>query len=76
MQKLIELYEMVSLNDAALRSSEKLEILKARRALDIFERTMENFKTISPDAPTAAKPSFHMAACSVCQGRKELLPGF
>jgi hypothetical protein len=33
MQKLIEFYEMVSLNDAALRRGEKTAILKARLAL-------------------------------------------
>jgi len=62
MQKLIELYEMMSLNDAALGGSEKLAILKARRALDIFERTMESFKTISTETPTPAQPTLHMAA--------------
>jgi hypothetical protein len=43
MQKLIEFYEMASLNDAALRSSEKTAILKARLALRMFERAMESF---------------------------------
>jgi hypothetical protein len=37
MQKVIEFYEMVSLNDAALRGSEKTAILKARLALKMFE---------------------------------------
>jgi hypothetical protein len=44
MQQMIELYEMVSMNDAALRGTEKLSILKARLALQMFERAMQNFK--------------------------------
>jgi len=56
MQQLIEFYEMVSLNDAALRDSERTAILKARLALRMFERAMESFKTSSTDAtqPTGA----------------------
>ena len=45
MQQLIEFYEMVSLNDAALGDSERTAILKARLALNMFERAMESFKT-------------------------------
>ena len=41
MQKLIELYEMASLNDGALRETEKLAIRNARLALRMFERAME-----------------------------------
>ena len=44
MQKLIEFYEMVSLNDGGLRGSEKTAILDAGRALRIFEHAMETFK--------------------------------
>jgi hypothetical protein len=44
MQQLIELYEMVSLNDGALRGSERLTILKAGFALRMFERAMQSFK--------------------------------
>jgi hypothetical protein len=44
MQQLVEFYEMVSMNDAALRGKEKLAILKARLALQMFERAMLNFK--------------------------------
>jgi hypothetical protein len=47
MQQMIELYEMVSMNDASLRGTEKLAILKARLALQMFERAMLNFKTES-----------------------------
>ena len=62
MQKLIEFYEMVSLNDAALRGSEKTAILKARLALRMFERAMESFKAISGEVPSAAGHGFRMAA--------------
>jgi hypothetical protein len=47
MQQMIELYEMVSMNDATLRGTEKLAILKARLALQMFERAMLNFKAES-----------------------------
>ena len=55
MQKLIEFYEMVSLNDAALRGDEKTAILKARQALRMFEQAMESFKAVSSDALSAAE---------------------
>jgi hypothetical protein len=51
MQQLIEFYEMVSMNDAALRGSEKTAILKARLALQMFERAMQNFKAEAAPAP-------------------------
>jgi hypothetical protein len=44
MQQIIEFYEMVSMNDAALRGSEKMAILKARLALQMFERAMQTFR--------------------------------
>ena len=47
MQQMVELYEMVSMNDASLRGTEKLAILKARLALQMFERAMQSFKTES-----------------------------
>ena len=62
MQKLIEFYEMVSLNDAALRGSEKTAILKARLALRMFERAVESFRAISCKVPSAAEHGFRMAA--------------
>jgi len=62
MQELIEFYEMVSLNDAALSGSEKAAILKARLALKMFERAMESFKAISCEAPSAAEQGFRTAA--------------
>ena len=60
MQKLIEFYEMISINDAALRDSEKAAILKARLALSLFEGAMESFKRASAEAP--ADSCFKMAA--------------
>jgi hypothetical protein len=62
MQKLIEFYEMVSLNDAALRGSEKTAILKARLALRMFERAMEIFKATSAEVPSAAEHGIRLAA--------------
>ena len=56
MQQLIEFYEMVSLNDAALRGSEKTAILKARLALNMFQRAMRDFKEASAPMPAAAEP--------------------
>lgn len=56
MQKLIEFYEMASLNAAALGDSEKLAILEARRALRKFARAMESFKM------GAVEPVFHADA--------------
>jgi len=50
MQQMIEFYEMVSVNDAALRGPEKLAILKARLALQMFERAMQKFKAESAPA--------------------------
>jgi hypothetical protein len=47
MQQMIEFYEMVSMNDACLHGTEKLAILKARLALQMFERAMATFKTES-----------------------------
>ena len=62
MQQMIEFYEMVSLNDAALRGSEKTAILKARLALNMFERAMATFKTASAETPAAADSCFLTAA--------------
>jgi hypothetical protein len=62
MQKLIEFYEMVSMNDAALSDGERIAILKARLALRMFERAMESFKAISDEVPSAAEYGFRIAA--------------
>jgi hypothetical protein len=62
MQNLIELYEIVSLNDAALRDSERQAILNARICLRMFERAMESFKSTSAEAPAAAESCFPLAA--------------
>ena len=62
MQELIEFYEMVALNDAALRGSEKTAILRARLALSMFERAMESLKRASTGAPSEARGWFRIAA--------------
>ena len=62
MEKLIEFYEMVSLNDAALCGSEKAAIRNARRALRMFERAMKNFKTVSTEVPYDSEISLRLAA--------------
>ena len=61
MQKLIELYEMVSMNEAALRSSENAALVKARHALNMFEQAMEALKAASAGAQ-AGEASFQVAA--------------
>jgi len=62
MQNLIEFYEMVSMNDAALCGSEKMAILRARFALGMFAQAMAAFKTASADEPSAAEESLAIAA--------------
>ena len=64
MQKLLEVYEMVSLNDAVLSGNEKMAILKARIALHIFARAMESFNrgSSAEPRPAAAVASLRMAA--------------
>jgi hypothetical protein len=61
MQKLIELYEMVSLNSDALHASERAAIIEAGRALGTFERAMESFKR-DATGPSIAEASFGIAA--------------
>ena len=56
MEQMIELYEMVSMNDTSLRGTEKMAILKARLALNMFERAMQSFKLAnSSEAPAVMK---------------------
>ena len=62
MQQLIEFYEMVSMNDAALSGNEKTAVLKARLALNMFERAMESFKAASAATPAANESCFLTAA--------------
>jgi len=62
MQKLVEFYEMVSLNDASLEGSEREAILKAGVALRMFERSMESFKTGSIDLGETAEALLGLAA--------------
>lgn len=60
-QKLVEFYEMVSLNDSGLQDSEKAAIRKARRGLRMFQRAMDSLKSSSSEAP-APETSFRVAA--------------
>jgi hypothetical protein len=62
MQQMIEFYEMVSMNDAALRGSERTAILKARLALRMFERAMESFKQASAPETSAENSSCFLTA--------------
>ena len=62
MEKLIEFYEMVSLNDADLRGSEKMAILKARLALNMFKRSMAMFQPGSTQELSQPETNFRMAA--------------
>jgi hypothetical protein len=61
-QQLIEFYEMVSLNDAALGGKEKVAMLKARLALQMFERAMQSLKSDDTVATSPPEASFRMAA--------------
>ena len=55
MQNLIELYEMVSMNDAALLGVEKMAFLRAQFALGMFVQAMQAFKRASAEqAPPEA----------------------
>jgi hypothetical protein len=71
MQKLVEFYEMASLNTASLDEGEKMAILEARRALRKFARAMESFKMAPVEAAANADLSRRMAAW---EGGLELLP--
>ena len=62
MQKLIEFYEMASLNTAALGDGEKLAILEARRALRKFARAMESFKAAPMEAALDTDTTLRVAA--------------
>jgi hypothetical protein len=59
---LIELYEMVYLNAAALSGGEKTAILKARLALAMFARAMKGFKRASAGMPSPSEANFEIAA--------------
>lgn len=44
MQQMIELYEMVAMNEDALRDTDRRAIQQARLALGMFERAMQGFQ--------------------------------
>ena len=87
-QRLIEFYEMVSLNEGALRGKEKLAILKARLALRVFERAMQSLKAECSEvqSPTeslvgpghgpvdAWAVAAEVRGCHQCERREENVP--
>jgi hypothetical protein len=64
MQKLIEFYEMASLNAGALGDGEQMAILEARRALRKFARAMESFKMAPMGTSFNEDVSLRLAAWS------------
>ena len=44
------------MNDAALSGAKKMAILKARLALNMFQRAMQDFKAASAPMPAAVEP--------------------
>ncbi len=62
MQNLIELYEMISMNDAALGRGERMAILRAELALSMFRQAMLAFKRASADEASAAESPLALAA--------------
>jgi len=62
MQKLIEFYEMVSVNDAGLRGTEKAAIIDARRALLMFEHAMERLRHGTTEPASVAEIRLSPAA--------------
>ena len=62
MHHLIELYDIASLNDAALCEGEKAAIIQARLALRMFVRAMERFKRVSAEVSPAPEADLAMAA--------------
>jgi hypothetical protein len=67
MQKLIEFYEMASLNAAALGDREKMAIVEARRGLRLFARAMESFKMGTVEAEVNADVKRRMAQWEAAQ---------
>jgi hypothetical protein len=62
MQELIEFYEMVDLNDAALSGRERLALFEARRALRLFEKAMETLRANSSALSYPTEADFFLAA--------------
>jgi hypothetical protein len=64
MEKLFELYEMVSMNDSVLRGTEKQMIQQARMAMRVFERAMRSFSAQFEHTPSEvespAVPETHL----------------
>lgn len=62
MEHLIELYEMLSMNYAALCDSEQAAVLRARLAMSMFLRAMESFTKPSAEAAFDAESDLPIAA--------------
>ncbi len=77
MLPLMELFDMVSLNEAVLSDTERQALLKARLALGIFERAMQRFKSeAAAGSSDAAELRVSAAAATMAVGRVEMLqPG-
>jgi hypothetical protein len=63
MQQMIELYEMVALNEDALRETERLSIRQARLALGMFERAMKSFKAEFSRTPAGTEALLSPSGC-------------
>jgi hypothetical protein len=74
MQQLIELYEMVALNGAGLRGTEKLSILKAGLALRMFERAMQSFRAELSQAPAGIESFIDRLQCHPATASPAALP--
>lgn len=55
MQQMMEFFEMVSLNEAALRESERTAMLQARLALRVFQRAMGRLHMETVEDTTGAE---------------------
>jgi hypothetical protein len=62
MQEMIEFFEMVSLNDAALGGTERMAILQARLALRVFLRAMTRLRDESLETAIPVEADLRMAA--------------
>ena len=62
MHNLIEFYEMISMNDAALGRGERMAILRAQLALSMFTQAMHAFKRAAAEEASATDSTLALAA--------------
>ena len=62
MQEMIEFFEMVSLNEAALCGMHVTAILQARLALRVFERAVNRLRSETDEPATQREAALPMAA--------------